>query len=125
MTDTQYLYCKTFVEQGTTASVMATLAATLKGAFSRHSMTVGGLVVEVRRNSDAPLDIPVGDDFVQWPVLVEVDAEENQDRDLMVETVGTILRTLWESGNRAICACDFEDELPWSGGIELLGTSHP
>ncbi|MBY8889002.1 hypothetical protein K7472_29765 [Streptomyces sp. PTM05] len=125
MTDNQYLYCKMFVEQGTAASVMATLAAVLKGAFSRHGMTVGGLVVEVRRNPDAHLGLPAGDDFVRWPVLVEADAEEDQDRDVMVATVGMILRALWESGDRAVCACDFEGELPWNGGIDLLRHRDP
>ena len=37
--------------------------------------------------------------------------------------VKRMLVALWGADIRAVAACDFEDELPWSGGIARL--SHP
>jgi hypothetical protein len=113
-------YCKVFVDGLSSETAKSVIGAALGGTFERHTMYVSpGLAVDVRRNTDTTEDSN-GDDFLYWPVLAEIDAEDNvADRDV-VETTSTILSTLWNAGHRAVAACDFEDELPWSGGIQRL-----
>ncbi|WP_146044384.1 hypothetical protein [Amycolatopsis sp. BJA-103] len=61
-------------------------------------------------------------DFIGWPAIVEVEAEEGAERASVVGLVSRILSALWEAGIPAVAACDYEDELPWRGGIGRLET---
>jgi len=107
----RYAYCKVFVRTDATAgAVLETLARLLPG----------GVVIDVRRNAATEGD--PGDDFVRWPVTIDVDAEE-ADHATVVDTVARILTALWETGQPAVAACDYEDELPWAGGIGRLRDS--
>jgi hypothetical protein len=76
------------------------------------------LSMDVRTNPD--VDTGVRDDFVRWPVLIEAEAEDPSSRNPMVEVVARMLEALWKAGNPAVAACDFEDELPWAGGIRRV-----
>jgi hypothetical protein len=113
-------YCEIFVRaDGTAATVLAMLAEALSGEVQRRSLRVPGLVIDVRPNPDSRPTGDPGDDFVRWPVTVEVSAE-GADRSTLVDTVARILTALWGSGQPAVAACDFEAELPWAGGIGRL-----
>ena len=116
----KYRFCKVFVKGGESDALMAMLATLLDGHFQRHSMFLRGFVVDVRRNPDAADAADPGDDFVRWPVLVELEAEEEVGERALAEAAAEILRALWDAGYPAVAACDFEDELPWSGGIQRL-----
>jgi hypothetical protein len=130
----EYPYCKIFIKGAEPEQMLDELAALLDGEFDQMGcLALAGLAVEVRRNKDAAgaaerrwrsdhrADFTdSGDDFVLWPVLVEVYAEDDEGGRAIVETTARIVRALWEAGNSAVAACDFEDELPWSGGIERL-----
>jgi hypothetical protein len=120
MDDSTYLFCKIFVEGTDVDTVKSVLCTLLGGQFERHSLYLEGLVVDVRRNTDAVGAAGQGNDFVQWPVLVELDAEAQDGGRAIVETTAKVLRALWDTGHPAIAACDFEDQLPWSGGIQRL-----
>lgn len=120
MSEGKYRYCKIFVKAAEVDDVMAMLAAGLGGQFDRHSMFRAGLVVEARRNSDAKGIVDPDDDFVRWQVLVELDAEDEVGELAMRDTTAKILNLMWDSGHPAVAACDFEDELPWNGGIQRL-----
>jgi hypothetical protein len=121
MEHNNYRYCKVFVDGVPVDTAKTILGKALGGTFECHTMYVSlGLAVDVRRNTDATEGVDSSDDFVYWPVLVEVDAEESVADRAVVETTSRILNTLWDAGHRAVAACDFEDELPWSGGIQRL-----
>jgi hypothetical protein len=107
VTSVTMTYCKVFVDEAE-PSIVATLSA---------SLYVPGVVVEVRRGNE-PAGAP--DDFVRWPVIVELEAED--DGPAIVEATAELLRTLWDAGHRAVAACDFEADLPWEGGIGRLAT---
>lgn len=88
-----------------------------EGRFRRNTMDLDQVVVEVRDNPDSTDAGKNGDNFVLWPVLVELDAEgKPEGSDIVAETTRT-LTSLWDSGYRAVAACDFEDRLPRNGGI--------
>ncbi|NEC68057.1 hypothetical protein [Streptomyces sp. SID9727] len=92
----------------------------LDEVFERRMLTVGDVDVEVRRNPDARNGEAPSNDFVRWPVQIEVEPVSQGGEASMVETVSRILEALWGARGQAVAACDFEGELPWSGGIGLL-----
>lgn len=114
-------YCEIFVRtDGTAATVLATLAELLGGHVRLRSLYLSGLVIDVRRNPRATGGGgEAADDFVRWPVTVELDGADT-DRATVVDTAARILTALWDAGQPAVAACDFEDELPWAGGIGRL-----
>ncbi|MFC9088057.1 hypothetical protein [Nocardiopsis dassonvillei] len=108
------LYCEVFVGRTTATDARALLSAALGVGFSRGTARLGDLFVEVRRNKEHVADET---DFLFWPVVVELDSEEGAAGEKLVGTTAAVLRALWGAGYPAIAACDFEDVLPWSGGI--------
>jgi hypothetical protein len=116
----RYDYCKIFVSQTDEAGVKESLAALLRGRFQRHSMALDNAVIDVRVNPDVADAVDVGDDFLRWPVVIEVERAESAGDSAIVATVSRILTMLWGAGQPAVAACDYEDELPWSGGIQRL-----
>ena len=118
--DGTYDYCKIFVRHDEASIVSTRLAALLGAQAQRRSLLLPGFVLDVRANPD--VDHAAGADFVRWPVFVEVEAEVPEDGEAMTRTVSRILVDLWDGEIPAVAACDFEDELPWNGGIQRLGT---
>jgi hypothetical protein len=55
------------------------------------------------------------DDFVLWPTLVEASVDPPKPH--LVQDVAHVLAALWEAGLDAVAACDFEEQLPFAGGI--------
>jgi hypothetical protein len=116
--DQRHQYCKIFVNAADPEPVREMLGRLLGGTFGRRDMYVADLVVSVLPNSDAAGAHDREDDFVRWPLLVEAEAEQPATARHMVETTRRILAGLWDSGRPAVAACDFEDDLPWHGGID-------
>jgi hypothetical protein len=81
-------------------------------------MYLTDLVLEVRRNPEVSIHTAAGDEFLGWPLLVELE-EEGADSDI-VGIAASVIRALWASGHNAVAACDFEGDLPWKGGIARL-----
>ncbi len=117
----RYGYCKIFVKASDPEPVKDLLARLLGGTFHRRDLLIDGLAVSVLKNSDAAGPDEADDDFVRWPLLVELEAEQPTAADRMLGTSAQVLAALWESGRPAVAACDFENELPWQGGIERFG----
>jgi hypothetical protein len=115
-----YDYCKVFVKHDEPTTILARLAALLGAEPERRTLELAGLVLDVRKNPDTAPD--AGDDFVQWPVIVEAETESPNAGPATVQAMTRILNDLWTAGIPAVAACDFEDELPWRGGIQRLGT---
>ncbi len=94
------------------------LARTLGGVASgRREVSSGALrmaVVEVDEADEAAAAEPDG--FTFYPLMLEIDPARSTPRTVYVAAVGSLLQALWASGWRAVAACDFEDELPYSGG---------
>ncbi|MFE3526609.1 hypothetical protein ACFXOD_34415 [Streptomyces sp. NPDC059161] len=88
----------------------------LGGAFRRRSMFLADATVDVLRNSDAG----TSEDFVGWPMLVEIEATEEATNMSIRNMATEILTAMWSCGTPAIASCSFEDELPWRGGMDRL-----
>ncbi|MBE3002349.1 hypothetical protein IDM40_27160 [Nocardiopsis sp. HNM0947] len=58
------------------------------------------------------------DDFVYWPFLVDIWTQEDVTSSDYIPFTSGVLTLLWGQGLPAVAACDFEHELPWSGGIQ-------
>jgi hypothetical protein len=60
-------------------------------------------------------DYPLG--FYSFPFLLEVEFAEGVIVDTAIETVGRILRGLWDRGWAAVAASGYADRLPYEGGV--------
>ncbi|MEU6523938.1 hypothetical protein ABZ892_14220 [Streptomyces sp. NPDC046924] len=117
MSDDIDTYCKVFL-QGVDPSEAGEKISSLLGEETReHLWRISHAEVEVRRNPDAG----AAADFIGWPTVIEVETEPDTPGDSVVALVSGILTTLWESGVPAVAACDFEEMLPWRGGIDRFG----
>ncbi|MET8703305.1 hypothetical protein ACFVUH_30445 [Kitasatospora sp. NPDC058032] len=110
-------FCRIFVDGGLRQTRVLLEAAT-GGRFDDGVLELPDAVVEVRRNEDAA---PGAEEFLWWPVTVEIDLPPGPAPGGVVELVARILRALDGAGRPAVAACDFEDELPWRGGIARYG----
>ena len=118
--DGRYDYCKVFVKHDEPSTVLVRLAARLGAETERRSLRLPGLVMDIRPNPD--VDDAAGDDFVRWPLIIEAEAEDPDSAGAMVPAISQVLNDLWEAAIPAVAACDFEDDLPWAGGIRRIGT---
>jgi hypothetical protein len=130
MTDTTYTYCKIFLKNIDQDAAKDRITRLFGREFQRHSMLLDGLTLEVRPNPDSDPNTAVGDDFLYWPTLIELDTESATEPGMsevnaaqqMVDTASALIRTFWEDGFPAVAAADFEDKLPWNGGIQRIAT---
>ena len=120
-----YDYCRILVTGIAVDDTQHLLGRLFEGTFQQRTLTVGHVEVEVRRNPDGRDDGVLSNDFVRWPVQIEIEPNTPDGETAMVQTVTRTLEALWNAKAQAVAACDFEDELPWSGGIRLLRPSEP
>lgn len=119
----RYSSCRILVTNITVEETRRLLGSLFDGAFERNTLTVGEMEIEVRRNPGASSGGVEADDFVRWPVQIETETVTPHGETAAVETVSRILESLWGARAQAVAACDFEDELPWRGGIQRLRDS--
>ncbi|MFD8471600.1 MULTISPECIES: hypothetical protein [Streptomyces] len=119
----RYSYCRILVTNITVDETRRLLGSLFDGAFVRNALSVGEMEIEVRRNPAAPSGGVESDDFVRWPVQIGTEPVTPHGETAAVDTVSRILESLWGSQAQAVAACDFEDELPWKGGIQRLRES--
>lgn len=117
----RYHYCVIFVRGAETEAVQRELTKALGRAFERDVIALPELEVEVRRNPDFGNPLTTPDRFVVWPVQVELEATSSDADQAMVASTTAVLEQLWAAGHDARAACDYEDELPWSGGRSRPG----
>ena len=120
MTDSRYGYCSAYVKASDAKMVTEILATALGAEIEDDNIRLRGVIMDARTNPDVEDGSAPGDDFVRWPVLIEIDADDPDDGATMVAVVSRILSTLWDAGYPTVAACDFEDELPWGGGLRRL-----
>ncbi|GHG18722.1 MULTISPECIES: hypothetical protein [Amycolatopsis] len=100
MSEKSYEFCKLYVQADSVDAVVGALSV--------------GLGVD-----RLPLD-QSGDDFVRWPVLVELESPDGVDQAEVVGLTSRLLEILWGTDYAAVASCDFEDELPYDGGIRRI-----
>lgn len=118
--DEKYEYCRIYVSLSR-ARTLGLLADVFRTPFSRfgHAEDPEGLTVDIRDNEDSDART-TGSDFITWPTTVELELNSDVDSAVIIAKASNLLHVIWGSGGKAVAACDFEDELPWSGGISRL-----
>jgi hypothetical protein len=116
MADETYEFCKIFVQAAEPQTVAKQLAALVGARVQSQILELPEAIVEIRKNEDVGL----ADDFIGWPVTIEIDAEPDATRAAVVSLVSRIVAGLWDAGTAAVAACDYEAELPWDGGLGRL-----
>ncbi|GAA1440450.1 hypothetical protein [Nocardiopsis tropica] len=111
------LYCKIFVAKADKVSVQSITASVFDVDFNTDMVKISDSQVEILRNEDSDGDGSFSEDFLYWPILVEFELEDHSLLPLLIGQVSLLLNALWEASLPAIAACDFEDDLPWNGGI--------
>ncbi|MGW8526159.1 hypothetical protein [Nocardiopsis sp. NPDC055824] len=111
------LYCKIFVAKTDKGSVQNVVSSVFSASFDRNIINIPDPLVEVLRNEDSTGDGSFSEDFLYWPVLVEIELEDHSLLPLLTDQVSRLLSSLWKASLPAVAACDFEDQLPWNGGI--------
>lgn len=126
MTEGNELDCNIFVE---TEQSPEWLAALLASSFSESLADgpIGWTVrthigeIEVRRNKEADKDRARSraDGFLYFDYTLELYPFSHTTHADRVLLVASILNLLWAQDLPAVAACDYEDELPYSGGYNV------
>lgn len=82
--------------------------------------------IEIRINADAasPSEKILEKEYNVFPYYIEISADEWEDADLN-PMVKNLLTYLWDDNIVAIAECDFEGDLPFSGGYKNPNFSWP
>jgi hypothetical protein len=95
--------------------VVGDLVEALSGAVicDGRRISYAGLIMDGAHNDYSDAADPGCSDFVECDSSGKVSHEE------LVRGISAVLATLWGMGMRAVAVCDFEDELPARGGVDL------
>ena len=93
------------------------LGGSCSGPEFGKTIAAPGCDIEVRRNPDHQ-DVAQGakDGFLFFRNILEFYPSAEPQHSGMINLVGKILTSLWSRGWAAVAACDYEAELPSSGG---------
>ena len=112
-----YIYCKIFAAKANEGEISEVTLSTLGVQSQGKSIEVNDLLIEVRRNPDSRGDKNFDEDFLYWPTLVELELQDHSQLAMLTEKVTLLLHSLWGESIPAVAACNFEDQLPWGGGM--------
>lgn len=108
------LVCRVYIDKATRTDVESILSVHFSFEPNERFMKAEYHEIEVRRNNEKWREGEMID-FTYWQAHVEIYGATAEPPGC-VDLTTTVLRTLWEHGYPAVAACDFEHELPWSGG---------
>lgn len=117
------LYCKMFVQSDASRDeLIEYLRAVTRGTIDRWTILNSTMEMDVRRNEDArsPRTGPKQDEFLYYRFYIDIEPSPDAKRSEYIHGIGVVLEQLWSRGMKAVAACDFEAELPRSGGIRDL-----
>ena len=112
-------YCRIFVRSSNREAIHSLVCTALHGSAVDDHIDADGAQAYVGDNGYR--DPEGGDDFLDWPLCVELDGDEQLEMARLVALTRDVLAGLWAAGVPAVAAADYEDQLPYNGGIELYG----
>ncbi len=115
------MYCKIYVDSKADKGQLLDLIASINsGSINMRTVSSPELQVDlvVNEDFDEKRTKQNGDQFLFYRYYLDVEPTESVRRERYVESVGKLLERLWQSGCKAVAACDFESELPRMGGYE-------
>ncbi len=125
MSDTPNMYCKVYLDsQADKGQLLDLLANIISGSIKMRTVSSSELQVDlvVNEDFDESRRSQGEDQFLFYRYYLDIEPTENAPRERYVKSVGSLLEGLWRSAHKAVAACDFESELPRSGGYK---TSSP
>ncbi|WP_157850858.1 hypothetical protein [Streptomyces exfoliatus] len=117
-TGVSYEDCSVYVDAADSSTVITWLKERLGSGDGGQELTVGPLLVSGAFNDYSTGRKVHPFEFLEWPTVLECEADTGAEPSAVVAAVTTLLETLWGGGWKALAACDFEDELPAGGGLE-------
>jgi hypothetical protein len=112
----RYDFCRIYVNTDDVDAVQKRLSKLFGVSFrNRFAVTVSVDVIVAANDDLLPDEDP--DDFVNWPVRLEIGRQPAADVGAMRESVRRILTSFWDAQIGAVASSEFEDELPHDGGI--------
>jgi hypothetical protein len=115
------LYCKIFVDTDSEPQRLVDLIARILSApHDRWTVNTTLCEIDVEKNEDfdQARRSQSPDGFLHYRYYLDIEPIAGADRAAYVESIGQLLNRLWDSGCRAVAACDFEEDLPRGGGYE-------
>ncbi len=115
------MYCKIYVDsKADKRQLLDLIAGMISGSIKMRTVSSPELEVDlfVNEDFDEKRRLQNGDQFLFYRYYLDVEPSESARRERYVESVGKLLERLWQSGYKAVAACDFESELPRMGGYE-------
>ena len=119
MSDIQNLYCQVFVDsQAEKGQLLDLLARITSGSINMETVSSPELQIDLEDNedSDEAKRLSKQDQFLLYRYYLDVEPTEAVALEQYVQSVGGLLEGLWQSGCKAVAACDFESKLPRRGG---------
>ncbi|RKS76170.1 hypothetical protein BZB76_1520 [Actinomadura pelletieri DSM 43383] len=117
------MYCKAFVSEECYHVVREHLSGILSADFASATAAIDSVEVEIRRNPDHVSSKRPTDKFLYWPIIVEIEDDSSVATSAMMGIASRVIIGLWKVDIPVVVACDFEQLLPWKGGIERVGNS--
>lgn len=103
-----YRWCVLYADTADPPAVVSMLATLLGPADALDVFRVPGCTVEVRRNPDRT----GGDHHLDWPTMIEIDADAGVADRTVVTVVTGLIDHLHHAGLRVAAECDFPTALP-------------
>jgi hypothetical protein len=111
------LDCSIYVDSENREGVLESVMRSVRGRIELHGVVVSQSMRLRAAHNDYETDGLDPSDFIGWPSVLECEPLPGVGAATYVDTVGAALTALWTAGYRAVAACDFEDRLPYSGGM--------
>ncbi len=122
------LDCKIYVDASISRSqLIETIAKLLDGLAEKNTLRVPDFEIDVLENDEFDefrrREFPDG--FLYFHYIFEIYANTDRQIQDRAALVSKILEHLWSEGFPAVAACDYETELPESGGYKNRSAPWP
>lgn len=121
-------FCRIFVNSTISQEEMKDGIVLALGAVTRRSSIVTEYAefdLTKNESADSELSRSFPDGFVYFNFTIEVELTPSSDLKNYFNQIGTLLLFFWDNNHPAVAACDFESDLPFSGGFKNISLPWP
>lgn len=114
------LYCQIFLNTHLNNDILNGLENLLNTKTIGNVIALEAVEIELRENEsfDPKLCKEATNRFLYFPYYIEIDAFPEQTQENQINLVSKILEYFWSSGFEVVASCDYEEQLPNSGGYK-------
>ncbi|MFD0694972.1 1,4-dihydroxy-6-naphthoate synthase [Paenibacillus sp. GCM10027628] len=115
------LYCKLFIHTDMDKNSLVGLVCSIVTGTKEATRTIvtDFSEIDILKNEDFDIEKTNNrDGFLFYRYYLDIEPRNHADKDekKYMSSVAELLQCLWDLGFNAVCACDFEGELPNIGG---------